>query len=267
MNSTFDFSADFKRIQTDWLARVTNTRASFPNLVKACSDAIVNQWKLKNLLGQELRDTVNEELPANQQLVSIYFGRNAIYLKASFLLAQEGSISPCYDLLRTIYETITRAYLFSLDQESAKLMLKAINESITPLEKKELNETRYFGFDYCSQRLFDKELHNFDKLYRHLCRFSHPSITSANKDWEYSANLVEDCLKMILSLSFGNIQILMEAFSEYVKDRFKDLCRDSLEAIADQLGFTPVFTPDSQLLKPRMEITTDDIRFNGISLF
>jgi hypothetical protein len=51
------------------------------------------------------------------------------------LLAQEGSVSPCYDLLRTIYETITRAYLFALDNQPAELMLKQKEKLHEEIEK------------------------------------------------------------------------------------------------------------------------------------
>lgn len=264
MSSGFDFSDDFKRIQKDWIARVRKTRSALPDLVKQCGTAIANQWKLKNLLDAELFKTMRGTLPPNQQLVSIYFGRNAIYLRTSFMLAQEGSVSPCYDLFRTVFETITRSYLFALDPKSADLMYKDIEGKITPLETKELK--RKYDFGYCSKQLWVTNRNSMDNLYRLLCRFSHPSIRSANIDWKYSVNSVKDCLQMVLSLSFGTIQVLMEAFPNYVKNDFKNLCRDSLGAMADQLKYVPIFVPDSKSLKPKMVITNNDILFHGVSL-
>jgi len=264
---SFSFSDDFTGIQTGFRTRVERTRANFPSLVKVCSEVIAFQWKIRNLFSMRVKEPGSGESPPHQQFIMIYFARNAIYLRAAFTLAQEGSTSPCYDVLRTVFETILRGYLFALAPDEAKLMYGYIKNALTSEQQKDLKRKAFFNFDYNLKRLWDdKDIDKINQVYRQLCRFSHPSVLGAELDWRYSKNSVKDCLRMTSSLSFGNIQVLMEGFPEYIKGEARDICRDALVMVRNKLGFSPLFTPSSSEFQPRMEIQPSDIIFDGKSL-
>jgi len=264
---SFSFSDDFAGIQTDFRTRVERTRANFPSLVKVCSEVIAFQWKIRNLFGMRVKKPGSGESLPHQQFIMIYFARNAIYLRAAFALAQEGSTSPCYDLLRTVFETIVRGYLFALAPDEAKLMYGYIKNALTSEQQKDLKRKGFFDFDYNLKRLWDdKDGDKINEVYRQLCRFSHPSVLGAELDWRYSKDSVKDCLRMTSSLSFGNIQVLMEAFPDHIKGKARDICRDALVMVRNELRFSPLFTPSSSEFQPRMEIQESDIIFDGKSL-
>ena len=83
-------------------------------------------------------------------------------------------------------------------------------------------------------------------LFRGLSRFSHPSILGAFKDLEYSEIEVKDCLNCILSLAYGNIQMLSEAFLDFLDRSLKETIKETLLEIVDSQGEIAIFEPNQE---------------------
>jgi hypothetical protein len=197
----------------------------------------------------------NKKFPPYQQFVSIYFVRNLVYLRSTYLLACGAFCGPSRDLQRTIYETILKGYLFVVDQQEADVMYSVINGTIESKELKALRRRRFWPFEYLINRLYLKETRESNKkFYEALSRFSHPSIKSVYHDLEYSKTEVEDCLNVILSLTYGNIQMMAEGFYDLLDSTLKRMIRESLFEIADFQGETGLFEPDQERWFPKIRL-------------
>ena len=188
-----------------------------------------------------------KEIPPYQQFISIYFLRNITYLRAAYLLASGALIGPSRDLQRTVYETILRGYLFIVDQKEADLMYSYIEKTIGREELKALRKRNFWPFNFLIEQLYVKETRQkHKKLFRGLSRFSHPSILGAFKDLEYSEAEVKDCLNCILSLTYGNIQMLSEGFFNFLDQPLKQIIKKTLLEIVDSQGEIAIFEPDQE---------------------
>lgn len=246
----------FSDIQKDYAGKAKKTADTFPKLTLVCKRALASMWILK----KELETTIKtnwgaKELPPHQQLVSIYFFRNMTYLRAAYLLACEGSCGASRDLQRTIYETILRGYLFIVDENEAKLFYNYIERKIDPKEEKALRNRKFYPFEFLLGKLYTPESGKFNRrIFHELSRFSHPSIRGVLLDLQYSENSIEDCLKMILGLMYGTVQMMTEGFFELLDDCIKNTIKETLENIASFLNEVPLFEPDQEKFSSKIKL-------------
>lgn len=223
------------------------TIITFPELTRVCSDALASMWVMKNELEAILkpRAEAREELPPYQQFVSIYFFRNMAYLRGAYMLACEGSCGPSRDLQRTSYETILRSYLFMVDKNEADLLYSYIEGNANA--RKILRKRNFYPINFLRSKLYtppSRKSHK--KVFEELSRFSHPTIQAAISDLLHSSKNVEDCLKMILALIYGTVQVLVEGFFDLLDEDLKATAKETLEKIADFLKEVPLFEPDQK---------------------
>jgi len=238
----------------DYSEREDKTKKTFPDLTRVCEHALWSIWSMKNRLLNTIMQ-LNEELPPYQQFISIYFMRNIIYLQSAYLLACGGYCAPSRDLQRTLYETILRGYLFIVNEDEANLMYEYIEELIIPVRKEALRKRKFWPFEFMVEQLYLEESRKSHKrLFQELSYSSHPSIKSVLPDLEYREGQVRDCLNMILSLIFGNIQMMAECFFSLLDSDFKDIIKASLTEIADFLGEVPLFEPNKPDLTSKIKL-------------
>lgn len=231
--------------------RTINT---FPELTRVCSDALASMWSMKKELGAILKTKWGDkELPSYQQFVSIYFFRNMVYLRGAYLLACEGSCGPSSDLQRTAYETILRSYLFMVDKSEADLLYSYLEGNAKA--RKILRKRNFYPINFLRSELYapsSRKLHK--KIFEELSRFSHPTIQGAMLDLQYSSKNVEGSLKMILALTYGTVQMLVEGFFDLLDARLKATAKETLEKIADFLKVVPLFEPNQERWSSKIKL-------------
>jgi hypothetical protein len=238
------------RVWEDYLERVNKTIKSLESLNQACEDTIKSMWLINSGIFETLKVRWGKKvLPNHQIFVSIYFKRNIAYLQSSHVLASIGFIDPSSNLNRTIYETILRGYLFIVEPNEANEYFQAIGTK---------EEESYFfnkGMKYVREKLYEPKARQIHRnLYKILCTSAHAGIKGANLDYpKYSANRIQDNLKMILSLTYANIQMMAECFIDYL-DSTKTLTRMSMETIASVLGSVPQFEPNQVVYRTKIQL-------------
>ena len=236
--------------------RVKKSAEMFPELTELCDSVLDSMWDMKDRLLNVVRTQWGDkELPPSQKFVSIYFIRNIMYLRGAYLLACGSLCEPSRNLQRTVTETIMRSYLFLVNPREANLMDSLIKGTIKPEDRDFLRHRKYWSFKFLLGELYTKEIRkSFKKILHRLSRSSHASIMSAFTDLKYSSQSVEDCLSMILALSYHNIQIIAEGFLGLLDDNFKDSTRKVLKEIADlQREITP-FEPDKEKYSKKIKL-------------
>jgi hypothetical protein len=247
---------NFSDIQEHYAGQAKRTVDSFPELTLVCESSLASMWIMKREWERIIQNRWGaKELPPHQKWVSIYFFRNMTYLRAAYLLAREGSCGASNDLQRTVHETILRGYLFIVDEKEATLYSSLIEGTITPEEKETLHKRKYYPFNFLLKKLYTcKSRKSHRKVFQLLSRFSHPSVLGVFLDLQYSGKQVEDCLKMILALTYGTVQMMAEGFFELLDDRIKDTIKQILKGIADFLLAVPVFEPDQKMWLSKIKL-------------
>lgn len=246
----------FLDVQKEYAKRARKTATTFGQLNLTCQHVLATMFLMNN----KLRNAVYtkwglKEMPRYQQFASIYFIKNMTYLRAAYLLASEGSCGPSLDLQRTIHETILRGYLFIVNKKEANRLYSFIEGTISKEEKDVLRKRKFYPFDYLVNQLYDpKSRKSHKKFFKLLCRYSHPSISGVMADIRYSKEGVKDCLKTILALAYGTIQMMAEGFFDFLDSDLKNIIRQSLKEIADFLGEIPIFEPDQNRWTSRIRL-------------
>ncbi|KYK37508.1 MAG: hypothetical protein AYK18_09840 [Theionarchaea archaeon DG-70] len=236
--------------------RFKKTTDEFEKLSQFCSSVIASMWNMQD----ELRNALLTEwgfmeLPPYQKFVSIYFIRNIIYLQSAYLLASGSLCEPSRDLQRTITETILRGYLFIVNEEEANRMDSLIKGTIRPKDRDLLRKRKYWPFKFLLGELYRRDTRKaLKKFLERLSRSSHPSIMSAFTDLAYSSQSVEDCLNIVLMLSYHNIQMMAEGFLSFLKNSFRNVVRSTLKSIADFHGEIVLLEPDKRKYSDRIKL-------------
>jgi hypothetical protein len=245
----------FSDIQRDYDRKAKETTDLFPKLTFICESSLASMWRMKGEWKTMILSKWGKELPPHQKWVSIYFFRNMTYLRAAYLLAREGSCGASSDLQRTAYETILRGYLFIVDEEEAKLHASIIEDTLKPEEKETLRKRKYYPFDLLLEKLYmPKSRKPHQRTFHELSRFSHPSIRGVFTDIRYSEKEIENCLKLILALTYGTVQMMTEGFFELLDDRIKETIKATLKSIASFLHEVPLFEPDKEGLTSKIRL-------------
>jgi hypothetical protein len=226
--------------------RIEKTKANFPKLAVPCEDVIQSMQNMTSQLRSNIYASWGQrELPPFQQFVSIYFSRNVTYLQSAYLLASASLCGPSRDLQRTVFETIIRGYLFIVEHKEADLMYNYIENKIRIEALQLLRKRNFWPFEFMIQRLYTPAVRKKHRnLFDHLSYFSHPSIRGAFKDLDYASPEVEDCLNCTLAFAYGNIQMLSEGFSDFLKPSLNKTISDTMFEIADTQGEIGSFEPD-----------------------
>lgn len=233
-------------ISQDWrffFERVKRTMQTFGALVEKSETALKAMWAVENRI-MEISKKKGKMLSPSQSFVLSYFRRNTVYLHASHVLGTMAFSHPTVNLQRTVYETILRGYLFIVDPEEATLYYSNLR---TDKEEHFLKQREFYGHSYLCKRLFkaeNKEAHR--KLYRALCISSHAEIKGLLLDFPaYREKEVEDRLRITLSLSYGNLQMVTEMFfgslDSALKTGIKDILKEIVISLENQV---PLFEPN-----------------------
>ncbi len=235
-------------------ARVRHTELKHPHETHLCAVSIDSMRVMRNILDAVL-STPAKVLPPYQQFVLIYSGTLEAYLQGAYLLSCTWFYQANRDLQRTVYETILKGYLFIVDNREADLMYSYVKGTVSPTAKRDLEKRRFWPFELMCDNLYDsktREAHR--KLYRALSSFSHPTITGASLDSEYYPGSVIDSLNMILSFSYGSIQMVCEAFFDSLDTRCRNIAKTTLTEIVDHLSSTPAFAPNNSKYHERLKL-------------
>jgi hypothetical protein len=235
-----------------WKVYLDNVKSTAENLKQfneKCEFIIKPMWKIFNDIDQivKLRGSV---LPPYQQFTAIFFKRNIIYLQSAHILASMGFINPSQNVQRTVYETILRCYHFIVKNEEA-----VHYNSIIGTEKVDKYHIRK-GASYLRKELYTSEMTEKQKvLYKELSVSVHPNIKGAWLDFPlYDKKRIEDMLKIILSLEYGNIQMMTESFIDILNLDLKKVIVVSMKEIATTLSTVPLFEPNKTKYSSRIKL-------------
>ena len=240
----------YSEFWNNYLERVERTEKNFKKLNDSCLVTLKTLWKIDIDLWKILRKR-NQQLPPNQTFVSIYYRRNMFYLYSAHALACMGFCDPSMNIQRTVYESILRGYYFLLFESEAKDYMNAYDT------ENEIECIRKLSHGTLISKLFkDETKTQFKKVYKMLCRFSHPDVRGTLRDFpNYDEKYVEDRLKFVLSLAYGNIQMLAEGFFDLLDKNLKKIIRAIMfEIIVTLDREIPNFTPDKRNLLPKIRL-------------
>jgi len=234
-------------ISKDWefyLERVGETTAKLKALTERCEVIIKSMWLIENRLGQDLAKR-GEDLSPSESFILAYFRRNIVYLQSAYILTSIGFVHPSRCLQRVVYETILRGYFFIVNPKEAENYYSHLR---TEKEEEFLGKRKRYGHSFLCKKLFQPKTQiNHRTLYKELCVSSHAEIKGLLVDFPiYDEKAVEDKLKMILSLSYGNIQMIAEEFLELFDSSLKKIMKIALKEIIDGIERqVPLFEPDT----------------------
>lgn len=225
-----------------WLSQAKKTKEGLQALDELCETALKTMWQIDKRLGDSAKKR-GKVLPPNQSFVWAYFRRNIAYLHSAHILACLGFISPSESLLRTVYETILRSYLFIVSPTEAEQYYSVLK---TDNEESFLRKKRYYTFSYLEKELFKSETAEIHrKFYSKLCESAHADIKGALVDFpNASKSEIEDKLNVLAMLSYGNVQMISECFLELFDEGLRKDARGILFGIANTVGEIPQFEPD-----------------------
>ena len=208
----------------------------------------------------EISQKENRELPPQKSFILAYFRRNTVYLNASYLLGAMGFNNPSRNVQRTVYETILRGYYFLVEPEEANQYYSVLR---TNQEKPFLRRRKHYGHILLCQKLFKQEtIELFKKIYELFCISAHAEINGVLLDFpEYDKESIEDRLKLVLSLAFGNIQLLTELFFDSLNQELKTFVSEVLEEIVITLGKqVPLFEPDKEKYQSKLRLKNGNFK-------
>ena len=184
------------------------------------------------------------QLPPLDSFILAYFLRNTIYLHSSYVLASMGFVWPSMNLQRTVYETILRSYFFIVNPEEAALFYENLQTETYPSFMK---KRHYYAHSYLCEQLYEQNSQGKERrFYEMLCVSAHAEFRGLLLDFPAQNKAeIEDRLRMVLMLSYGNIQM----FAELFLDRFNEALRKLTIAIlrkivASNENQIPLFEPD-----------------------
>lgn len=218
------------------------TARTFAKLFETCEMSIVSMGIIENELTKIFKETDEIFLPSEAFVIS-YFRRNKIYLQSAFIIGAMGFFGPSTNLQRTVYETILRGYLFTVNPDEAKQYYDNLR---TKNLENFLSLRKYYGHSYLRNELYDSRSRiRAKKFYAVLCESAHAEIKGLLLDYpNYHEKQIEDNLKITLMLSYGNIQMVSEMFLSHFNKILKYVVKNILKEIATGVGNQiPLFEP------------------------
>lgn len=243
-------------ILTDWkflLKRVERTTERYKNLTEMCETVLDSMWLMDDKIFEELQEKGEEVLPYSHFFVWAYFRRNIVYLYSSYILGSMGFSHPSISLQRTVYETILRSYLFIVDPKEGDLYYSKLQ---TDEEEKFLRKRKFYGHSYLSDKLFTPKTKDKHRtFYNKLCVSAHAEIRGLLKDFpDYIEKEIEDRLKTILNLAYGNMQMMAEAFLDLLDISLKGIIKEILKGIIELTKSKPLFEPDKDIYFSKLRL-------------
>ena len=242
----------FSDVWEVYFERVIETIKTFKTLNESCETVFKSMWIIYGKIGEIVKK--KGVLPPCQQFVSIYFRRNIVYLQSAHILACMGFSCPSMNLQRTVYETILRGYLFIVNHKEANLYHSSLR---TEKEEDFLRKKRFYGHSFLREELFEPEKRKKHKeIYRELCISSHAEFKGLLVDFPtYDEKQVKDKLKVILSLAYGNIQMMTEGFFDLLDSDLKNVVKTMLQNIVESLeNQVPIFEPDRKTYSSKIKL-------------
>jgi hypothetical protein len=223
------------------------------SLAETCEIVLNSMWFLEDKIAEKLRKK-GDPLDPCHSFVLAYFRRNIVYLQSTYILSSMGFIHPSINLQRTVYETMLRSYFFIVNPKEANQYYAHLR---TDEEEKFLKSRKRYSQWFLADKLFKSETKDAHRLfYKHLCISAHAEIKGLLKDFpKYDEKGIEDNLKVVLSLSYGNIQVVSEAFLELYDESLKKFIKEILVRIAQLTKSKPAFEPDKDRWASKLRFT------------
>jgi hypothetical protein len=165
-----------------------------------------------------------------------------------------GFVDPSSNLNRTVFETLLRGYLFIVKHEEADEYYRAIGSALKTGRDESYTPRR--GMKYLRENLYTPTVSEKHKeLYKILCISSHADTKGTALNYpKYLPNLIGDNLNMILSLMYGNIQMMAEGFFNFLNTETKAIIKNAMEDIAFDVGSIPLFEPDKPQFSSKLKL-------------
>jgi len=187
-----------------------------------------------------------------KQTAHILYNRDLHYFYGALEQASSGLCDPCYNNLRTIYESILKMYYLWANPSDAENVNKDMENPKRPK----------YDHNYLIQHLYSKNMQDsMRKFFREISAKAHSSYTGIAATFEYSAKQVKDCLDSILMLSFYNITAEVENQSlepsileESQFTKIGNYLEKLRQVLVDEKGNMPSFFPDKPELWKKLGI-------------
>lgn len=178
-----------------------------------------------------------------KQVAHELYNRNLHYLYSAFELACAGLCDPCYNILRTIHESIIKMmYIWAYPEEVEK-----INLDMEPGKYPEHSHSAMI------KRLYKEDMQKSMKsLFGELSAKSHSNYSGIRTTFEYSEKQVKDCLVSVRMFSFYNIAAEVwnqgskpTIIEQFQKDRIAEYLERLRISLIDKDGNMASYFPDN----------------------
>lgn len=229
------------------------TARTFTKLTESCEMSISAMGIIENELAKIFK-VKNEIFLPSEAFVIAYFRRNKIYLQSAYIVGSMGFFGPSTNLQRTVYETILRGYLFTVNPNEAKQYHDNLG---TKNLEAFLRLRRHYGHGYLCSELYNSTSEiKAKKFYAVLCESAHADIKGLLLNYPaYNEKQIEDNLKIALLLSYGNIQMVSEMFlfnfNNVLKYVVKNMLKEIVAAVANKI---PLFEPTKRNYASKLKL-------------
>ncbi|MGB6463676.1 MAG: hypothetical protein WBF38_05580 [Nitrosotalea sp.] len=156
------------------------------------------------------------------------YRRNHQYLFSAYELAYAGLCEPCYNILRTVHESILASWYVTTHPDESEDILEYMSNN-----KKE-GVTKY-GYNHFVQSLYTGDTEKSMRLqYSELSAKAHSNILGMKNTEQYSIEQVKDCFWFIKILSFYNIISTIENLAQN-SDLRTIVIRDDVKLFIEKL--------------------------------
>jgi hypothetical protein len=194
-----------------------------------------------------------EWMVLQKQIAHELYLKNTHYIYSALELACAGLCDPCYNLIRTIHESVLKMYyLFLFPQEAEE-----VHNDMEPD-----NKSKKYNHNFLNQQLYSEQLQqSMRNQFRELSAKVHANYAGVGSTFTYSTEQIKDCLWFLRVMSFYNIvaeienQALKPSIIEQDQlSKINQYLEKLRQSLVDEKGNMATYFPDKPELLSKLRI-------------
>jgi hypothetical protein len=221
---------------------------------KSIGQSYLTNAKIHEFLFKQVRRT-HRRIRGPKFMIPLVMDKNNHFLLAAYELSLVGLRNPTIALLRTVFEGVTRNYIYYLTKEAGRLLYNKDTETLTHKQKGRLKKLKYLQQASCVKILYNKKMREkMESLYRMLSTSTHPSIRSYVYDLQFKRLETEDTLKFLLMLTVANLMQITEVYLNILPKSMLKVNESLINKSARLTGSYPNLLPDKRRYANKINI-------------
>lgn len=188
-----------------------------------------------------------------KQVAHELYLKNIHYIYSALELAYAGLCDPCYNLIRTIHESVLKMYYLFLYPGEAD----EVHNDMDPDKK-----SQKYTHNFLNQRLYSEQLQqSMRKQFGELSAKVHANYAGTSSTFTYSTEQIKDCLWFLHVMSFYNIVTEIEnqalkpsIIEEELSGKISQYLEKLRKSLVDEKGNMASYFPDKPELASKLKI-------------